>query len=242
MGISYSIIIPAYNEAVLLPATLDAVAAAMAAVEAPGEVIVVDNNSSDTTAQVAEAHGTRLVFEPHNQIARARNAGAAAATGDTLVFLDADTILPPDVLRQALANIAAGGCCGGGACVAVGAASRRWVRTAMRFWNWLSVRKGWAAGCFVYCRRDGFDAVGGFSEKVYASEEIWFSRKLGKWGRGRGLTFKIVTTPHVHTSGRKLGQPIRVLLTTLVLTVFPFGVRFRFLCGHWYRRPKKPVS
>ena len=243
MGISYSIIIPAYNEAVLLPATLDAVAAAMAAVKAPGEVIVVDNNSSDTTAQVAEAHGTRLVFEPHNQIARARNAGAAAATGDTLVFLDADTILPPDVLRQALANIAAGGCCGGGACVAVGAASRRWVRTAMRFWNWLSVRKGWAAGCFVYCRRDGFDAVGGFSEKVYASEEIWFSRKLGKWGRGRGLSFKIVTTPHVHTSDRKLrDQPIRLFLSTLVLLVFPFGVRFRFLCGHWYRRPDKPAA
>jgi len=243
LDVSYSIIIPAYNEEELLPATLEAAAAAMATVDRPGEIIVVDNNSTDATARVAEAHGARVVFEPVNQIARARNAGAAAAKGGTFVFLDADTFLPPDVLRQALANIAGGDCCGGGALVDMDTTGRPAARMFVRFWNWLSVRRGWAAGCLVYCRKDGFDAAGGFSESVYVSEEIWFSRKLGRWGRGRGLAFKIITDPHVATSDRKLReQPVRVLLTGLLMLIFPFAVRFRVLCGHWYRRPKKPPA
>lgn len=240
MTIAYSIIIPAYNEEELLPATLGAVDAAMMAAGAPGEVIVVDNNSTDATARIAGERGARVVFEPVNQIARARNAGAAAAKGDILVFLDADTILPPEVLQQALANMAAGGCCGGGALIQMGTASRPIARALVRLWTWLSVRNRWAAGCFVYCSKDGFDAAGGFTEKVYVSEEIWFSRSLGKWGRGRGRAFKIITAPRVRTSDRKLrDQPLRLFFTSLVLLFFPFAIRFRFFCGHWYRRPKK---
>ena len=75
----YSIIIPAYNEAAQLPITLPAVREAMSAVDAIGEVIVVDNNSKDDTAQVAEQHGVTVVFEPVNMISKARNAGAKAA-------------------------------------------------------------------------------------------------------------------------------------------------------------------
>ena len=55
------------------------------------ELIVCDNNSSDATPAIAAAAGARVVFEPVNQIGRARNAAAAAATGDWLVFVDADS-------------------------------------------------------------------------------------------------------------------------------------------------------
>lgn len=77
-----SIIIPAYNEAENLPATLEALGRALIGLTDQVEIIVVDNNSSDSTAEVAKKLGVRVVFEPVNQIARARNAGAIAACGD----------------------------------------------------------------------------------------------------------------------------------------------------------------
>ena len=94
MSIDYSVIIPAYNEEVLLPATLASVRESMLAIpELVGETIVTDNNSSDRTADIATAAGARVVYEEHQQIARARNAGAQIARGRYFIFLDADTLL-----------------------------------------------------------------------------------------------------------------------------------------------------
>ena len=113
----YSIIIPAYNETEQLPPTLSAVRTSMAASALQGECIVVDNNSTDSTAETARLHGADLVvFEPFNQIARARNAGARASKGRYLVFIDADTRIDPTVLQQALHLLSSGQCGGGGGC------------------------------------------------------------------------------------------------------------------------------
>ncbi len=72
----YSIIIPAYNEEELLPATLASVGKAMQAVSSHrGEIVVADNDSSDRTAEIARDAGARVVYEEHRQIARARNSG-----------------------------------------------------------------------------------------------------------------------------------------------------------------------
>ena len=90
-GLKLSIVVPAFNEERLLPGTLDSINAAAQAFDAAGgwELIVCDNNSTDRTAEIARAAGARVVFEPHNQISRARNTGAAAATGEWLLFVDA---------------------------------------------------------------------------------------------------------------------------------------------------------
>ena len=118
LSTSYAIIIPAYNEAEELPATLAAVRRAMAAQDIPGESIVVDNHSSDNTASVAKAGGAdRVVYEPVNQIARARNAGAAATTAEFLIFVDADTRIETPLLTKALHLLRGGLCVGGGAVV-----------------------------------------------------------------------------------------------------------------------------
>ena len=79
MSILYSVIIPAYNEEKWLPKTLAALSKAMAEIDCPGEIIVVDNNSSDHTAEVARQSGAIVFFERVNQISRARNTGANAA-------------------------------------------------------------------------------------------------------------------------------------------------------------------
>jgi len=238
MPILYSVIIPAYNEEKWLPETLAALSAAMAEINRPGEIIVVDNNSSDRTAEVARRHGARVIFEPLNQISRARNTGARAAEGRYLVFLDADTSPPKRLLEIALENLESGRCCGGGALVA--AKERKpWLgRWVIRFWNRLALAFKLAAGCFVYCSRRSFEQVGGFSEKVYAGEEILFSRSMARWGRAVGMSFAVIKKPRVVTSLRKLKWFTPLQLMLMIFIVFcPLALRLRILCAYWYQRP-----
>ncbi|MCB1089620.1 MAG: glycosyltransferase, partial [Verrucomicrobiae bacterium] len=198
--------IPAFNEEAYLPATLASVRAAMASVELPGEVIVVDNASTDRTAEVARAHGAdRVVFEPVNQIARARNAGARAAAPESrfLVFLDADTHLSGPLLRQALDHLVAGDTCGGGAVTVADQPMPFYVERLLALWNWSARILGMAAGSYVWCLREGFEAAGGFDESVYAGEEVWFSKRLRRWGKRRKLKFRVLSHPPIVTSGRK---------------------------------------
>jgi GT2 family glycosyltransferase len=209
----------------------------MAAVEMSGEIIVVDNNSSDGTALVAEAQGVQVVFEPINQISRSRNTGAANASGRYFIFLDADTILSLDLLQMVLDKLSSGTCCGGGSLVAFDQPMPWYSRWLPRLWNRLAVRCGLAAGCFIYCLCEGFEEVGGFSEKVYASEEIGFSLRLSRWGKSCNLAFEVITQPSIITSSRKMqDHPLRNLLSFCFVLAFPFAVRFRSLCRHWYYR------
>lgn len=239
MAIDYSLIIPAYNEEQWLPETLASAKAAMQAQSLRGELIVVDNNSSDNTATIAAETGATVVFEPVNQISRARNAGARMAQGRYLVFTDADTHLSAELLGAALENLQGGQCIGGGARVAFDHLPTRGSRIGLSLWNGLSRRLHLAAGCFVYCLREDFEAVGGFSEAVYASEEIWLSRALRRRARQRGQEFCIIDTFSALSSGRKLEWfgPAKQALLLLMVVLFPFFVRFKRLCSFWYKRP-----
>jgi len=89
-----SIIIPAFNEERLLGRTLENINGLRPVFTRAGietELIVCDNNSTDRTAEIARAAGAAVVFEPENQIARARNRGASEASGEWLLFIDADS-------------------------------------------------------------------------------------------------------------------------------------------------------
>jgi glycosyltransferase involved in cell wall biosynthesis len=239
----YSIVVPAYNEERFLGPTLASLKAAMDRIPARGEIVVCDNNSTDGTAALARAAGVRLAFEPVNQISRARNSGARAARGRHLVFVDADTLVPEALLVGALAAMDSGGACGGGSTVHFdGAGPTGPIAAAVRLWNRIARWHRLAAGSFVFVTREAFEAVGGFSEQVYASEEIWLSRAVARWGRKRGLEFAILDGPPVMTSNRKAEwfSPGAVLLAILLVVLFPFAVRSRRLCWLWYRRPPVP--
>ncbi len=174
MVIDYSVIIPAFNEEALLANTLEVLQKTMAEIPLNGEIIVTDNNSTDRTPEIAKAAGAKVVFEPVNQISRARNTGAKHAVGHYLIFIDADTLAPPGLLQTALSNLESGKCCGGGANVCLDTHVGLPARIVLAYWNTVSRVLHLAAGCFVYCLREDFEACGGFSEKHYASEEIWF--------------------------------------------------------------------
>ena len=235
----YSIIIPAYNEEALLANTLEVLQKAMAEIPLVGEIIVTDNNSTDRTPEIAQASGAKVVFEPVNQISRARNTGAKHAIGRYLVFIDADTLVSPGLLQITLSNLDSGKCCGGGASVCIDTHVGLLARTALAYWNTISRVFHLAAGCFVYCRRDDFEACGGFSEKHYASEEIWFSIALKRIAKKSNRKFCIIDKPEIITSGRKLVwySHIKQLALLTFLAIFPFMMRYKWMCGYWYKRP-----
>ncbi|SFW14207.1 glycosyltransferase [Nitrosovibrio sp. Nv17] len=218
-----SIVIPAFNEERLIGECLRAVFAALAANSRAGvetEVIVVDNNSTDDTARLAREGGARVVFEPVNQIGRARNAGAAAATGDWLVFVDADSILSPGLLADILALIESGRYVGCGSVVRMRDLPW-WAGALLWLWTCASVLCRWAAGALVVCRSDAFRDAGGFNQALYAGDEVDLSRRLKRWGRARGLRFTILrrhpldSSPrkiHLYSAGEVAWQILRVVL------------------------------
>jgi glycosyltransferase involved in cell wall biosynthesis len=180
-----------------------------------------------------------VVFEPVNQIARARNCGARAAQGRFLLFVDADTTISSDLLAAALAALADGTTCGGGATLSTSDTIPKAAARMITLWNWISRRSQMAAGCFLFCLREGWEAVGGFPTSLYAGEELKFSRALRRWGKKRGLRFRILPQ-RVDTSMRKVEwfTPWQIRRRMLGYMLFPWRLRRRDACAIWYERPK----
>jgi glycosyltransferase involved in cell wall biosynthesis len=235
-----SVLIPAYNEDELIARAIDSVHQSFAGLSWNSyEIVVCDNNSTDGTAEIASSKGAKVVFEPHNQIARARNTAARNARGEWLIFIDADTCLNPDVLKLVTENLGSGKVCGGGARMTFDGDIGRIGMSMCAQWNLLSRTFKLAAGAFIFCMKEGFIEAGGFNEKYYVSEELGFSRRLAKWGRTKGMKFVIITERPVITSSRKIdwyGQ-WRVLFQ-FVLLVIPGAFRSRRIAKQWYTRPK----
>ncbi|MEQ1777769.1 MAG: glycosyltransferase [Nitrosomonas sp.] len=201
-----SIIIPAFNEERLIMHCLDSVAESLAVNQKPGftaEIIVVDNNSTDKTAELATQAGAKVVFEPINQIGRARNSGATVATGEWLLFVDADSLLNPGMVADILNMIESGQYVGCGSVMHMPDLPW-WGKAAIQLWTVFSVVFHWASGALVVCRADAFREVGGFNQELFAADEIDLSQLLKKWGRKHGLKFTILTRHPLVTSPRKV--------------------------------------
>lgn len=210
-----SLIIPAHNEAEMIAGTVDAARAALDATGEACEIIVVNDDSSDDTAAIAAGCGARVIDVKLRHIAAVRNAGAAAARGDRFVFLDADTRLPSETMAAAVRALADGPI-GGGCGVAFNEGSP-WTGIAMaQVWNALSRVWRWAAGSFVFVRRDDFEAIGGFDERYFAAEEIVLSMALKRRGPFTILPQKIHTSErkmYTHTAADHLWLMVKVLAT-----------------------------
>lgn len=234
-----SIIIPAYNEAKLLPETLAFLASGRQVIHQAGvetELIVADNNSTDATAEIARQAGASVVFEPVNQIGRARNSGAASATGDWLLFLDADSKPSHELLLDLLSVAKDEGIIGGGVTLRQDG-NFFGFGVALRLWNrWSRISKE-AAGSFLYCRREAFETLRGFDAKFFAGEEIDFSRRLKKLARERGQKMVILHRHPLLTSSRKatLYKP-REFFGFMMKTIFRRGktLEKREDCPIWY--------
>lgn len=208
-----SIIIPAHDEAPILGATLDAVASATRALRTGVEVIVVDDASTDATAAIARDRGARVVQVDVRHIAGARNAGAAVARGDRLLFVDADTLVNRQAIDAAMQALDAGAA-GGGTAVRFMRPLPLYVRVLESASVVLFRVFRVTPGCFIFCTRAAFHAAGGFDETLFVAEDVAFGRALAAQGR-----VAILRTP-VITSARKmrtysLGEKLRFTLRFL---------------------------
>jgi glycosyltransferase involved in cell wall biosynthesis len=236
----YSIIVPAYNEAALIGATLDRLRAVMDELsEWEGELIVTDNNSTDNTAEIASAHGATVVFEAHRQISWSRNAGGRAASGRFLIFVDADTLVSAKLVRHSLERLEGGSCCGGGGTIAIPSDTPLAMRIMLKLWTLASYRMRWACGAYVFCLKTAFDAVEGFAKDVYCSEELHFSAAVRRWGKPLGMRFEILRET-LTTSMRKFEwyTPRQLVGQMIMFGLFPGRMKRREACGLWYTRPK----
>ncbi|MCM8533198.1 MAG: glycosyltransferase [Lentisphaeraceae bacterium] len=232
------IVIPAFNEEELLPKTLFSLFSALSSLsDYQFDVVVVDNNSTDKTADIALDLGAKVVFEPINQISKARNTGARSLPkAKYLFFLDADTTVNPQVIQEALLALESEKFCGGGALVKFPKES-----FFVSFWTLITKTFKVAAGAFIFCTNEGFIGSGGYSEKIYAAEDVLFSRSLKAWARKNNKgKFTILTNNPIITSDRKFkwysgGQ---ILWQLLLLGLMPWRLRKRKNAMFWYTRPQ----
>jgi rSAM/selenodomain-associated transferase 2 len=207
-----SIVMPVLNET----AGIEAALRALAPYRARGvEVVVVDGDSGDGTAGLARPLADRVLSAPRGRAAQ-MNAGAAAATGDALLFLHADTGLPDDADRLILDGLK----------------DRPWGRFDVRFdgggllrlvaimMNARSRVTGIATGDqAMFMTRAVYDAAGGFPA-IALMEDVALSARLKRIGR------PLCVTARVTTSGRRWRQ--RGLLQTILLM---WGLRLRYFFG-----------
>ena len=239
LPVKISVIVPAFNEEKLIAETLRSIRAATVSFTRLGwetELVVCDNNSTDRTAELAREAGAKVVFEPINQIGRARNAGASGAGGDWLIFIDADSQPGAELFADVAETIQTGRCLAGGSTVCLD--GRYPVASLITgVWNLVSRIKKWAAGSFIFCEAAAFRETGGFSPELFASEELDLFDRLKPMARQRGKTITILHRHPLVTSARKMHlytpwEHLRFLGKTVLLWGRP--LRSREECLTWY--------
>ena len=210
-----SVVIPALDEERALPPTLVALAAQGAA----HETIVVDGESADATRSVAFAGGARVVDSRRGRAAQ-MNAGARAARGNWLLFLHADTLVPPGALRaiETLPETVEAGCFH-----QAFDAPGRLLALVSRLHNWRCERTRIMYGDqALFVRRAVFEAIGGYPEDVL--EDVRLSERLR--ARARPVLLPLTVT----TSARRFvaqGPAASLLRIAAILTQHRFGARVR---------------
>jgi len=202
-----SLVIPAYNEEKLLPRLLDSVDEASAAYRGGREsveVIVADNASTDATGEIARARRCAVVRVEKRVIAAARNSGAALAQGELLAFCDADMQIHPQTFNAIEDAIATGRYVVGATGVRLETMSLGLALTCALMYPlvWLTRMDTGV----VFCRREDFEAVGGYDESLRLAEDVSFLWTMRRLGGTRGQRLVRLRRVKAIASTRKFEQ------------------------------------
>ncbi|MBK6636433.1 MAG: TIGR04283 family arsenosugar biosynthesis glycosyltransferase [Rhodocyclaceae bacterium] len=183
-----SVIVPVLNEA----SGIGELIAHLTPLQAAGaQVILVDGGSRDTTPAQVQAAGLTLIRAPRGR-ARQMNAGAAAATGELLLFLHADTRLPADALAQLTEALKQGARWGRfDVCIAGRSA---WLTLIAAMMNLRSRLTGIATGDqAIFVHRDLFSALGGYAP-IPLMEDVELTTRLRQASRPACLRTRVTTS------------------------------------------------
>ncbi len=192
-----SVVIPTLNEAAYLPHLLEALAAQTLPAD---EIIVADAHSTDGTPELARRYGARVV--PGGTPAVGRNAGARAASGDLLLFLDADVVPLPDFIERAVTEFLRRRC--DVATVRVvpwdGNLMERVVHEAANlYFILMQPVLPYAPGFCILVRKSLHEQIGGFDETLRMSEDMDYVRRAARSGR-----FAVLTSTCIPVSMRRI--------------------------------------
>ena len=200
----FSVVVPAHNEALLLPNGLRAIDVAAGQVDGAVEVIVVANRCTDATVELARNAGAIIVDDESRNISAVRNAGAAVATGDVIVTIDADCVMSPATFREIERLLATRRFVGGGTKVV----PERWspgIRATYAVME-IAVFLTRLGGGLFWCHRTDFEAVRGFDESLLLAEDLDFARRLRAHGKRTGRRFTTMRTAPIVASCRKFDR------------------------------------
>ena len=201
-----SVIIPAFNEENYLPATLETIRQALQAVEFSSEFITVDNESTDNTAQIAADFGAKVVSEKIHNIAAVRNTGAKNASGDFLIFIDADTRVAPSLFGIISDAMKDEKCFGGAVAVEYEEFQRKWMNYYIFAWKFWEKFFNMKQGAAQFCRKGVFEKLTGYDESIFVGEDIEFYWRLTKFAKQNGGHLFFIKQPKVKTSPRRLDK------------------------------------
>jgi glycosyltransferase involved in cell wall biosynthesis len=238
-----SIVIAAHDEEKSLPRCL----ASLSACDKPGpvEIIVVDNASTDRTAEVASQLGARVVSCATPGAVHAKAAGVAAARAPLVAVLDADSTCPPDWLQKIARTFVLFPDLVGLSGPARYRDARRWVLLVM--WLWYGWWKLWArlfgnalyaTGTNVAFRREAYEKAGGFDQNILVGgDEVGFFNKLRRVGRTR-YTDEL----WVETDARRTEKGFWRFFLSTVMLHYVFNYTFYRLTGRSLLKRYQPGS
>ncbi len=230
-----SVIIPAYNEENYLPATLEKIGADLVNAGCDSETIVVDNESTDKTRQIAESFGAKVFTETEHNIAKVTNTGAKNAKGDILVFIDADTLVPETLFQKIADAMRDEKCFGGAVAVDYGKFKRKWMKFYLRGWQFWGKLFNMKQGAAQFCRKSVFEQLKGYDETIFMGVDVIFYWRLSKFaGQKNGRLF-FIENPQVTTSTRRFDEMSigKTLLLTHPLFILLTSKRRKFW-RDWY--------
>jgi glycosyltransferase involved in cell wall biosynthesis len=186
---SVSFIVPAFNEEKFLAACLDSIARQ----KGPFELVVVDNNSTDRTSEIASVSADHVVSCASQGIAAARNCGAKVAKGDILAFVDSDAVLSENWLSRGFSSLQSSGLdavSGWNFFTESHPMRFCWYNSySAAFWLWFRARlacgKAMVVGNNMLIRRRAFEETGGFPR--YVGEDMKLSAALTGNGSRTGF-------------------------------------------------------
>jgi glycosyltransferase involved in cell wall biosynthesis len=211
-----SIVIPAYNEQEFLPGTLGQIAQASSATTFPSEIIVVDNDSHDRTKEIAESFGAMVFREEEHCISKVRNTGARNSTGDVLIFIDADTLVPDNLFQKIADLLQDEKCLGGAVAVDYPKFQRKWMKFYLSGWKFWGNIFNMKQGAAQFCRKEVFTELRGYDESIFMGEDVEFYWRLSKFAGTSGGYLSFLENPKVVTSTRRFDK--MSVWKTLLLT------------------------